>query len=84
MEDSYAPYYWAEDIEARIECMRRASEASDFALPLDVAGEGDNRIAVTKAFLAQYGDLLQLWPLILQRTLELREDGITLGRRIAA
>jgi len=79
---------WAEDVTARIENLRGTPSIPDFFVPVDLSRQpGANDSSEARRRRAQravswYGELLEWWPAIVERSLELRSADITISRRL--
>jgi hypothetical protein len=74
---------WADDLERRRRVLRHAPDDPDFFVPTDVdAASGEERRRATQQLVASFGDVATWWPAIVERTLQLREEGITLGKDV--
>ena len=81
VEDGYSPRHWAEDLSARIEGLRHVTDSPDFFVPIDLpVDSGDPPRRRAQRMVARYGQLMEWWPAIAQRTAELRNRGITVAR----
>jgi hypothetical protein len=82
-EDSRNVPGWAADLTSRVHALRLITRDPTRLAPLDVpaySNEPSRRCA--QRLTGRYGQLLQSWPAIVERTIELRNRGIYLGRRI--
>jgi len=80
-KDGYQPSWWAEDLTARIEALSKLTDNRDFFVPVDLPADSDDppqRRA--QSMVARYGRLLEWWPAIAACTVELRNQGVTIGR----
>jgi hypothetical protein len=81
VEDCYTPRHWAEDLDGRIEALRRLTDKPDFFVPVDLPGASrDPPARRAQHAVAQYGQLLEWWPAIAERAAELRNHGVTIAR----
>lgn len=73
--------YWSEDVSGRIAALRLAVENPDFFVPVDLPNDSsDPPRRRAQRMVARYGELLEWWPVITERTIELRKKGITVAR----
>lgn len=80
-EEGDKPRHWADDLTMRIEALRRATDDPEFFVPIDLPISSDEQPRrVAQGMVARYGQLLEWWPAILERTNELREAGVVIGR----
>jgi len=81
----FASGAWTSDLEQRIEQLRRVPSAADYAVPVDVAGAtAQERGCNAQRALRSFGELLSYWPAILDRTIMLRENGISLAQCVSS
>jgi len=81
IEDGYAPPHWAKDLMGRIEALRRLTDRPGFFVPVDLP-EDSNGPPQRRAqrMVARYGELLEWWPAIVERTRDLGHRGVTIAR----
>ncbi len=82
-EESDAPAYWRDDVQALIDHARDSLGYDDFDIPLDLKharSPVENR-ALMQALTARFGGLLQEWPAMVETARTLREEGAGMFRK---
>ena len=76
-EESGAPDYWRDDVQALIDHARAALGRDDFDIPFDLktGRTPDENRALMQALTARFGGLLQEWPAMVGAARALREEG---------
>ena len=76
-EESGAPDYWRDDVQALIDHARESLGHDDFDIPLDLktGRTPDENRTLMQALTARFGALLQEWPVMCDAARALREEG---------
>ncbi len=83
-EEKFLAPEWASDLEKRRDLLRRVTDRTEFYIPTDVPSTSESSIQRgAQRIVADYGRLVEWWPAITERVIELRERGITIGRCVA-
>ncbi len=74
--------HWRNDLMRYIDSARTSVMRQDFAVPVDLPGSIDERLARFQAYVISYGQLLTFWPQITRGAAEMKEMGKRLAKRI--
>lgn len=74
--------HWRNDLMRYIDSARTSVTRQDFAVPVDLPGSIDERLARFQAYVISYGQLLTFWPRITRGAAEMKEMGQRLAKRI--
>ena len=76
-ENTDAPDFWRDDVQALIDHARDSLGYDDFDIPFDLKGSRspeDNRVLM-RTLTARFGAMLQEWPAMVEASRVLREEG---------
>ena len=81
LESANSPAQWAADLQERMEALLKVTANPDFFVPVDLpASLGEHPRRRAQRAVLRYGQLLECWPDIIERTICLKNKGITVGR----
>jgi hypothetical protein len=83
-KEAEAPDFWRKDVEAYLQHTREALTFDDFDIPLDWKNktDADSARREMQRLLLQFGQLLEVWPDLIEAAKQLRERGEPLAARI--
>ncbi len=74
---------WERDISERIEALAASTATRDFHIPVDLPVDSPGPdIAPAQSIVRKYGELLEWWPAITERTSELKSNGVDAGHLV--
>ncbi len=75
--------HWRNDLMRYIDSARASVMRQDFAVPVDLPGSIDERLACFQSYVISYGKLLTFWPQITRGAAEMKETGKRLAKRVS-
>jgi hypothetical protein len=80
--DGHFPTKWAHELEIHADGLSKSALEQDAAVPREfrsASNDVSDGISKTQNVIKEFGEMLSWWPSVIQATMQLAEDGVTVG-----